>query len=284
MYNYLVQNFEVVHVTCEPRLLSILQNTFPTINFHPMIRPRKGVTEINREAERFVGWGGLLGGAIIENLRPLITSVDYICGAFTFYASSDHIKKDDYSLGGFIKPISPQRQTKKKDTRLRVAILWRSHLLGGVRKRMYFNYQSFADLLDVEGVEFHSIQHKISEDEKQWCLRNGIVINSDIDLFSDFTGMADFFSSFDLAIGISTASIELAAAIGVPTWSVGFSPENYFIRSAGGRFEKDILSANTIIIGPKTIDFSRAPEVCIAETIQNVRERLVSELRKHKAF
>ncbi|HJF50762.1 MAG TPA: hypothetical protein K8W24_13400, partial [Brachybacterium paraconglomeratum] len=68
--------------------------------------------------------------------------------------------------------------------------------------------------------------------------------------------------------------MELAAAVGTPTWLLGFSPENYLYRTAGGRTSVDQLSRNSTIIAPPWIDFTASYEECVELVMADCRTRL----------
>jgi ADP-heptose:LPS heptosyltransferase len=101
-----------------------------------------------------------------------------------------------------------------------------------------------------------------------------VIVHDDIDLYDDFDGMSDLLSSLDLVIGISSVPAELAAALGVKVWFLGFSPENFVLRTSGGRTEIDQLTANAINFTAPDIDFSEPVEICIEKVMDETRRRL----------
>ena len=155
-----------------------------------------------------------------------------------------------------------------------MGLLWRSHLLIRVRKHMYLPLDALDGLLGVTGVEFHAIQHDLQPEERAFCDTRGILVRDDVDLFNDFEGMSDYLATLDLVIGISSVPAELAAALGVPVWFLGFSPENHFLRTVGGRTEIDQLTVNARVITAPDIDFTEPAGICIAKTLGEVRRRL----------
>ncbi len=76
---------------------------------------------------------------------------------------------------------------------------------------------------------------------------------------------------------ISSAPLELAAAVGTPVRMLGFSPENYFLRTTGGRSPEDRLTCNSEIVAPPWIDFSAPREECVALVMEDLRRLLARE-------
>lgn len=119
------------------------------------------------------------------------------------------------------------------------------------------------------------MQHAIDPAEAAYCDEHGIRRIEDVDLFDDFEGLAGHLASMDLVIGISTVPMELAAAVGTPTWLLGFSPENYLYRTGGGATPVDQLSRNSRIIAPPWIDFTAPYQECLDLVMGECRARLV---------
>ncbi len=276
-YKELTRVFGTVHATCDPRLKQLLEFNFPEMTFHPVWRTRLGLTDrVHRIDNRIKGFSGALYNILSEDIRPLLDSVDYVANHFSLIAAE---AEENLKLPTKIAAItSPQVETcKKGGKRLRVGVVWRSSLFRGARRLMYLSVEALEPLVKIDGVEFHCIQHGLTPEEKAFCDANGLVVRQDIDLYDDFDAMAAYISSMDLVIGISTVPAELAAALGVPVWFMGFSPENLNLRTLGGTTEQDQLTPNAIVIGPKNRDFNRPPQECIADTVNVVCERLRKE-------
>ena len=140
---------------------------------------------------------------------------------------------------------------------------------------MYLELQQLSKIASIPGIKFYSFQHRIDDDELQLCNELGIHHISHIDLFDDFDGLSAELVCMDVMIGISSFPIELAAALGVPVWMLGYSPENYFLRTNGGMTEEDVLTLNSTILAPSPIDFTKPQDECIASTLESVIPRLV---------
>lgn len=192
-----------------------------------------------------------------------------------FYRFSGAIPRP--ASGGYLKWERSPRISNAPG-KLKIGILWRSHLMVRTRKLMYLRLEDFSPLTQLEGVEIWSIQHAMTEAETQTCRDLGINLLDDVDLFNDFEGMASCLLGLDLLIGISSVPMELGAALGIETWMLGFSPENYYLRTAGGKTEVDQLTLNSTVVAPPWIDFTEPQEVCVREVFDEVKRRLAPRL------
>jgi hypothetical protein len=165
-----------------------------------------------------------------------------------------------------------------------VGLLWRSHFMTLWRKFMYLSIEDFAPVLDIEGIEFWSIQHAINSDERAFCEANGIRLIEDVDLFDDFEGMSSAVAGLDMAVGLSSAPLELAAAVGTPVRMLGFSPENWFLRTSGGTDPEDRLTCNSRIVAPPWIDFSAPRQECIDLVMKEMRMLLIRERDERRSM
>jgi hypothetical protein len=274
----LVDHFENVTIACDPRLVNILSNSFPQIKVFPNSGLRKGVADslIGKPA-RMLGFNGVLRNCLTQDAGQEMLAADYIVTrVYMEYLVCEPFSHSSRPKGAYYFPKynSPRPLAFNANRALRVGLLWRSNLLLGQRKSMYLEIKDFSRLLDLDGVEFHSVQHRITDSERAYCLSNGVIVHDDIDLYDDFDGMSDLLSSLDLVIGISSVPAELAAALGVKVWFLGFSPENFVLRTSGGRTEIDQLTANAINFTAPDIDFSEPVEICIEKVMDETRRRL----------
>ena len=118
----------------------------------------------------------------------------------------------------YLKPdegLVEQWRSKMKGDSLKVGVCWR----GGKRKqadsaaidsRRSMNLKDMMPILDVEGVEFHSLQKEADETDPR--LRNSIAEAS------DFADTAAIMQNLDLVISVDTAVAHVAGAVGRPVW------------------------------------------------------------------
>lgn len=273
-YRELTRVFGKVHATCDPRLKRLLEFNFPDIEFHPVWRSRVGLIDrLSRMDRRIKGFNGTLYNSLTEDMRPLIDAADRV-GTHHALGLSEHEAVLDMSrIEAIIRVPDPEPKVGP-DGPLRVGLLWRSHLIRGERRLMYLSHESLVPILDTQGVEFHAVQHAMTQEEIDFCREHGVIVRDDIDMYDDFDAMARYLSSLDLIVGISSVPAELGAALGIPIWFLGFSPENLLIRSRGGTTEIDQLTRNAKVVAPRIVDFTRPPQTCMNDVLEVVRERL----------
>lgn len=281
-YEALTSMFRSVTVSCDPRLFNIFSKSYPDIRFIPVRRFRKGVAEPGEvEDARLTGFGEKISSYLTEECRDYINSADYITfGQNLFF---------DHFIGGLPRPSKGpylnwlKAKSIEPNKKIRVGLLWRSHFKSRMRDYMYLSLEDFLPLTELSGVEFWSIQHCIDEQEIQLCHEYGIKLSEGIDLFNDFEGLSGFLQNMDLLIGISSVPIELGAAFGVDVWMLGFSPENYYLRTSGGKNMFDRYTMNSTVIAPPWIDFSEPRDECVRQVFGEVRRRLNDKIASWQA-
>jgi hypothetical protein len=276
-YGEISKHFSVT-ATCDPRLRPLLSRSFPDIRFIGVARRIRG--KLNpvydgRFSDTF------LASHVPKECAQDLDDADHITFGqnLTFNGFAGTIPR--LCTGAYLQP-DPARAVPRHPEKLKVGLVWRSHVNTGSRRLMYLDIQQLAPLLDVEGVEFWSVQHAISSEEADYCEQHGIQQIEGVDLFDDFDGLAGHLASMDVIIGISTLPMELAAAVGTPTWALGFSPENYYYRTAGGTTSRDQLTRNSTVVAPSWIDFTVPHQDCVDLVMSDCRDRLV-QLAQAKA-
>lgn len=277
-YSFLLGSFDKVCATCDPRLKGIFERSFPGIDFYPIKRTRKQTsTREETKSSRLVGFDENVSKYLDSNVLEQLSKFEHVTFAQNLmfnYFSGEYARRQ----GGAYLVWDRSPRISVTVGKLKIGILWRSHLMVGMRKLMYLRVEDFAPLTQVEGVEIWSIQHAMTEAETQACRELGINLLDDVDLFNDFESTAGCLLGLDLLIGISSVPMELGAALGIETWMLGFSPENYYLRTAGGRTEVDQLTLNSTVIAPPWIDFTEPQEVCVQEVFEEVKRRLTPKL------
>lgn len=276
-YQSLRTKFRSVTVTCDPRWLTLFRVNFPDFRFIPVARNRPG-TEANRDGkQRFRSHHNTLTLMLNEEVRPFLEEADYITYGQTILFNHLVGKLDAAKVLPYLRAddsLCPPMLTKTR--KLKVGLIWRSSLLLNWRRYMYLRVEDFAPLLDVEGVEFYSIQHEMTPDETEFCRKNGISTIDGVDLYNDFDGLAACLSRFDLIIGISTLPTELAAAVGARIWLLGFTSEYLYGRTRGNGDNRDEMTVNSEVIAPPWIDFTASTQDCVRNVMMAARERLIA--------
>lgn len=104
---------------------------------------------------------------------------------------------------------------------LKVGICWRSSLVKGERLKGYSSLNQWGDIFRVSGVHFVNIQYdECSEElkEAQESFNVNITVYPELDLRNHIDESAALIASLDLVISAATATCEISAALGVPTW------------------------------------------------------------------
>lgn len=265
----LSERFDVT-ATCDPRLRQLLERSLPKVRFVDVPRRIKGVLNPIYDG-RYSDF--ILASHLPAHCDPFVEAADYVTFGqnLTFNRFAGVLSRSD--RGAYLVP-DPSRKVPRNNGALKVGLVWKSHLASASRKMMYLGVEQLLPLLDFPGAEFWSVQHAASAKEAAFCEQHGIRQIEDVDLFDDFEGLAGHLASMDLLIGISTVPMELAAAVGTPTWLLGFSPENYYYRTAGGVTSVDQLSRNSTVIAPRWIDFSAPYDECVDQVLAECRSRL----------
>lgn len=282
-YRQIAAQCKSLTITCDPRLERIFNRSFPDVRFIPVTRYRNGVREdLSRSEKRAMGLNKKAANMLTQEAWKEAKSSDCVCISQNLLFNKFIGRLHKPAPGAYLAPEHPLEHDHNDNRPLRVGLLWRSHLRGARRKYMYLSIEDFSPLAQLDGIELYSIQHCIDDDERSVCTRMGVNLIEDVDLFNDFDGMAEKLVQMDLLIGISSVPVELGAALGVQVWLLGFSPENYLLRTAGGATEVDQLTHNSTVIAPPWIDFTEPVDVCKQEVMNEVRRRLIDLQSKRK--
>jgi tetratricopeptide (TPR) repeat protein len=271
-YDFLIKTFKKVTITCDPRFLPIFQRTWPKAEFLPVQRLRKGVAKPTSPLrDRISNFDLKLSDYLTEECRPYMEAADYITFGQNIFFNHFAGRIPRPEPGPYLdaRP-APLPSTQK----LRVGLQWRSGFVSTWRKFMYFDLKDLSALTSIQGVEFWALQHHMSDEETEYCRQNGILMADDVDLYNDFDAVASYTGAMDLMIGLSSFPIEMGCGVGTPAWMLGFSPENYFLRTSGGKDESDRLSLNSKVLAPSWIDFSMPVNECIKVCVAEAQDRI----------
>ena len=284
-YATLADRFGRVVISCDPRFEEIFKRSFPSIIFVPSRRYRKGLIEKMDLIGRMSGMNHKLSNFLNEECKIFMDKADIITFGqmlfFNYFNGNIQRPENGAYLHSLAKVIRSDNGVSHK---IKVGIIWRSHLQSMRRKFMYLKVEDFIPLLEAgDNIEFYSVQHSINNDEYKFCKDYNIHLIEDVDLFNDFDGLASYLKGMDLVIGISSLPMELAAAVGTPVWMLGFSPENYYLRTAAGKTEVDQLTLNSKVIAPRWIDFTEPTKTCINLVMHEAHDRLIDLCRHQQA-
>ena len=283
-YSELSERFESVTISCDPRLVNIFSKSFPRINFIPVRRFRKGVSEPGVEEQaRLNGFDEKIASYLTEECRAYLDSADYITFGQNLFFNHFTGNLPRPPKGPYLDWVGGSDGLNKRKEPLRVGLLWRSHFKSRMRDFMYLSLEDFLPLTDIQNIELWSVQHCIDDEEIELCRAHGIKLIENVDLFNDFEGLSSCLQNMDLLIGISSVPIELGAALGTEVWMLGFSPENYYLRTAGGKDPHDRYTLNSTVIAPPWIDFSEPRDDCVRQVFDEVRKKLGEKVSMSKS-
>tara|TARA_R110001583_G_scaffold127562_1_gene279203 strand:+ start:3792 stop:7304 length:3513 start_codon:yes stop_codon:yes gene_type:complete len=251
IYNLIkdVLKTENISVSCNPRLLSLFSRSFTNINFIPVSRPRNiELVDLNNYSK--VPGSDILSvvdnNAVeaIEENDNLLFVTDLLHRALpniVAFPGVAYLQADERTVDSF-------RLRLPSETIL-VGLSWRSSLTTHSRNEHYLTIEELEPLFAISGVTFVNLQYDECDDELAWVEErhpNKIVNFDDIDQYNDFESVAALMKCMDLIISSATTVVELAGALGCPTWLFSNSSELDWrkIDSAG----TDVWHNNTTIV------------------------------------
>lgn len=225
LYDEMLSRWGVFDITCDPRLLRMFRERWPTIGFHPVSRLRRGVTSMSAEGRERAR--ALKLWAVLDDVTLVTAGArDVTASLYDVLAS---LRFDRGSFEGAGRPLTPRaadsalwRERLPSNTgRIRVAVSWRS-LMRAVRRDIhYFTPELFAPVVARSDIDLFIVQPEAEPDElAQFDGAGARIIETGIDLRNDLESVAALLSRMDLVIGPGSTTTELAAALGRPSWLI----------------------------------------------------------------
>jgi tetratricopeptide (TPR) repeat protein len=203
-----------VVLECSPRLATLFARSFPQVAVHGVAR--------NASLDWLHNCPGLVAKVPIGSLPLFLRNAreDFPCrkGYLVPDAPRVHAYRDRlHALGG----------------KLRVGISWRGGARtthGAVRS---IELSRLSALFAVPGVRFVSVQHGLTESERENTRAAGFTLFEDA--MSNLDEAAALFAALDLVISVTNTNAHLAGALGIPAWVLlNESPDWRWLR-AGDR-------------------------------------------------
>lgn len=148
-----------------------------------------------------------------------------------------------------------------KAGKIKVGVAWSSVVRNPMRLSRYgLPLNEIVVILQVyiDKIDFYAIQSGMTKEEETLCRASGIRIVDGLDFYNDFKSSADFYSSLDAVVGVSTLNTELAAAFGPRFYHIANAPDIFYMRTGSlndgcynSNNHTDQLSSNTKTIGPR---------------------------------
>lgn len=253
--------YDRIEVVCEPRSLSLLERSFPNIIFHPMKRrlmeaPGGEGDQKSRNVPYFA-LARVISDSLysrIEEFSEVRLTSDLVLGMWDMLPDGQP-SKDGPGIGSYIVADSAQKSkwsaalNETAGNKVKVGLLWRSSLVNPRRSRHYFKLEDLLHLVkQSRDVQFYSLQHEHTLEERLFCRAFGIEILDEADLFDDFDAVAAITANLDLVIGANSFCAEMAAAVGTRNWMLGSFCNLVYFRLGDSESEIDRLTWNSRII------------------------------------
>lgn len=247
-------------LSCEPRLHSILNRSFPTLKFAPVRRRwplRWQSTPVLRSDIRDITLSGYTNASFLRKLESCdaILFPEEIAGQMLLYATDFWRSHLAGLTTGYLVP-DPQLQATwnqrlRRSDRPVVGLIWRSGLLSPSRAPHYLDLADLVPLTKDAAADFVALVPDLNPTEAALCEANNITTLTDVDFADDIETLAALTNAVDLVIGISTLPFELAAAVGTPTWSIVLTPDAIARRSTSDNPTRDQLTLHGKVIVPQ---------------------------------
>lgn len=231
-----------LRITCDPRLMSLLQRSFPQLRFVVVSRNRDIGAAV--KSGRFDRLPSIELHSIIDNAGwdlvqqsdkvTLVTDLlgDMLEGRQSFSGEAvlraDMARADDFR--GKIANFSNGRPV--------IGLSWRSSLQKFTRNVHYLDVEQLAPLLEIEGICFVNLQYDDCSEDLAWAEKHypGKILNfADLDQFNDLDGVAALMAAVDTVISPCTIVIEMAGALGRPGYFLSNSPAILWREREGSR-------------------------------------------------
>ena len=232
MYPAIAAKMKDVAFSCEPRLLSLLERSFPELRFIPTHRSMGLVPHVDPGAA--MGYSSVpslslasivdaLGWNAIKNADRVALNMNLLADLF---CRPDRLPRSK----GYLLP-DPERVNYWKDRLdslpgLKVGFAWTSLRITHHRRVHLTELDDWHELLRVRGVTFVCLDPAATPEAiASASLSSGaqIVLLGDIDLRSDIDDVAALLKALDLVICIANSVAELAGAVGASTWTLARS-------------------------------------------------------------
>ncbi|MCA1243535.1 hypothetical protein LC092_13870 [Stappia stellulata] len=225
-----------LRIGCDPRLLDLLSRSFKGIDFVPVKRLRGTDAFKIEDFDKVRHPGNRLA---LDN-----NSVNYIMSCDKFALATDFLhefrkNKEDFSRGPYlVSDKTSQRVISESLPKLTplVGVSWRSSLNTSSRNEHYLSIDELAPLFEIDGIQFVNLQYDDCEDEIAWVenkFPGKLVDLKFIDQYNDLDSVASLMSCLDLVISPATTVVELAGALGRPTWLLSNSSELHWRKRSG---------------------------------------------------
>lgn len=231
IYNDLGEYYgaDSMKVTCERRLLPLMQRSFPQLSFVPVTRIRSFNSENGPENYDHLPASDLC--SVLDNSAlPAIDAAQRMVLVTDLISLMRPEIKSFASTQGYIKadPIKTEQMRQRLPEGTLVGLSWRSSLVTYGRSIHYLTADELGPLFEIPGLTFVNLQYDGCDEELAMIEARypGRMIHlDDLDQYNDFDGVAALMSCLDLIVSPATSVVELAGALGLDTWLLSNSAE-----------------------------------------------------------
>ncbi|MBB4640086.1 capsular polysaccharide export protein, LipB/KpsS family [Rhizorhapis suberifaciens] len=216
-------------IGCEPRLLTLFQRSFPEARMVAVERKSRKADYFDPNLYNLTR-NPFLRGILDNRAVHIIEGVDATAAVTDalaeFRSSYDAFSGQPYLLAD--KQLAEGHKCRLPEGKLRVGISWRSSLNTFSRNEHYLSVQELLPLFSIENVQFVNLQYDECRQELDFVNSHfpGRLFDPEwIDQYNDLDSVAALISGLDLVITSATTVVELAGALGVPTWLMSNSSE-----------------------------------------------------------
>lgn len=222
-------SFAKFSIACDPRLLTLMERSFPDLSFVPVARVlRHGVLKDIRAYTELPAYDLRYHldnnghRSLLESDRTMLV-VDLIAKyrqSYGDFHGESYLKVDKTKAAEFRGRLPNGKKL--------VGINWRSSVSTFSRNLHYLTIEELAPVFEIEGLQFVNLQYDECSAELAWVEERypGKIIHfADLDQFDDIDGVAALMSTLDLVVAPATTVAELAGACGVSTWLLSNTTE-----------------------------------------------------------
>lgn len=229
VYNKICAQLDGFDVTfsCDPRLQSLFERSFPSLKFVKIERQR-GSEKLNFETHGDLP-GSELNLALDNCGLEALRSRKHV-SLITDFLSSTLKGYDDFDGLSYLTPCrkTAEKWSSIKPQGLVVGISWRSSLTTASRNEHYLTIKDLAPIFDLKSVTFINLQYDDCFEELEWVNKKwpGKIWDPEhLDQYNELDDVAALMSTLPLIISPATTVAEMSGALGIPTWLLSNSSE-----------------------------------------------------------
>lgn len=233
-----------ITLTCDPRLQSLFERSFPQIDVVPVLRDFPGILKkraCNRKLAVNAPMRKIMSDALIERGQDADI---WMRGRHFFEAQClDRTRLFQSPVKPVLTPDPDLKRTYARTIKARakgrkvVGLSWRGGRRTYNREPHYFELTQWLPLLQDPDLCFVNLQYAMRPDELDWLrttLGERFIEFPGLDLFDDMEGIAALCTCLDTVVAICTSVLELACAVGTDCLYLMRSPQvTHAIRLSG---------------------------------------------------